>query len=71
MSSALAVEEVSIEAERLAVTEEMTELNAAKDDLFALTNKAQLGMQRAQHHEDEAGQAHGARRRRRGRRSTS
>ncbi len=54
VSSALAVEEVSIEAERLAVTEEMTELNAAKDDLFALTNKAQLGMQRAQHHEDEA-----------------
>src|SRR3954454_21676377 len=49
VSSALAVEEVSIEAERLAVTEEMTELNAAKDDLFALTNKAQLGMQRAQH----------------------
>jgi len=45
---------VTIEAERLAVTEEMTELNAAKDDLFALTNKAQLGMQRAQHHEDEA-----------------
>jgi chromosome segregation protein len=54
VSATLAVEEVSIEAERLAVTEEMTELNAAKDDLFALTNKAQLGSQRAQHHEDEA-----------------
>ena len=54
VSSVLAVEEVSIESERLAVTEEMTELNAAKDALFALTNKAQLGIQRAQHHEDEA-----------------
>ena len=54
ISASLAVDEVSIEAERLAVTEEMSELNAAKDDLFALSNRAQLGTQRAQHHEDEA-----------------
>ena len=53
-SSALRAEEVSVEAERLAVTEEMTELAAAKDQLFALSNKAQLGGQRAQHYEDEA-----------------
>ena len=33
-----------------------------KDDLFALSNKAQLGMQRAQHQDDEAGAADGARR---------
>ena len=36
------------------MTEEMTELAAAKDELFALSNKAQLGGQRAQHYEDEA-----------------
>jgi len=50
----LAVDEASVEVERLAVSEEQSELNAAKDDLFNLSNKAQLGMQRAQHHEDEA-----------------
>jgi chromosome segregation protein len=50
----LGVEEISIESERLSVSEEMTELSTAKDDLFALSNKAQLGMQRAQHHDDEA-----------------
>jgi len=55
VAGSLAVEEVAIESERLAVTEEMTELNSAKDDLFALSNRAQLGSQRAQHHEDEAG----------------
>ena len=43
-----------VEAERLAVTEEATELAAAKDELFALSNKAQLGMQRAEHHDAEA-----------------
>ncbi|HXU81796.1 MAG TPA: chromosome segregation protein SMC, partial [Polyangia bacterium] len=53
-ATALRVEEVAVEAERLAVTEEMTELAAAKDELFALSNKAQLGGQRAQHYEDEA-----------------
>src|SRR5581483_2623229 len=52
--SRLAVEETTVEAERLSVGDEITELNAAKDDLFALSNKAQLGMQRAQHYEDEA-----------------
>jgi chromosome segregation protein len=56
VASALEIEETSIEAERLAVTEEAHELAAAKDDLFALSNKAQLGMQRAQHHDDEAAQ---------------
>ena len=52
--AALSSEEATVEAERLAVTEEMTELAAAKDELFALSNKAQLGGQRAQHYEDEA-----------------
>jgi chromosome segregation protein len=56
VASALEVEEASIEAERLAVTEDAHELAGAKDDLFALSNKAQLGMQRAQHHDDEAAQ---------------
>ena len=50
----LEAEEAAVEAERLAVTEEMTELAAAKDELFALSNKAQLGAQRAEHHQDEA-----------------
>src|SRR5207245_1159 len=53
-AGALRIEEVSVETERLAVTEEMAELAAAKDELFALSNKAQLGGQRAQHYEDEA-----------------
>jgi chromosome segregation protein len=52
----LAVEEASVEAERLAVTEELNELGAAKDDLFALSNRAQLDLQRAEHQEDEAEQ---------------
>ncbi|MES1204720.1 MAG: chromosome segregation protein SMC [Pseudomonadota bacterium] len=51
---ALEIEEAAVDAERLAVTEEMNELAAAKDDLFALSNRAQLGLQRAQHHLDEA-----------------
>jgi chromosome segregation protein len=41
------------------VTEEAHELASAKDELFALSNKAQLGLQRAQHHDDEAGQLEG------------
>jgi chromosome segregation protein len=47
-------EEAAVEAERLAGAEEANELAAAKDDLFALSNKAQLGMQRASHHDAEA-----------------
>jgi chromosome segregation protein len=50
----LEIEEAAVEIERMAVTEEMNELAAAKDDLFALSNKAQLDMQRAEHHQDEA-----------------
>ncbi len=47
-------EELSVEAERLSVTEEITELAAAKDELFVLSNKAQLGSQRALHSDSEA-----------------
>ena len=50
----LELEEAAVEAERLAGAEEASELAAAKDDLFALSNKAQLGMQRASHHDAEA-----------------
>jgi chromosome segregation protein len=53
-AGALAVEEAAVETERLASAEEANELGTAKDDLFALSNKAQLGMQRAAHHESEA-----------------
>jgi chromosome segregation protein len=56
VSGTLEVEEASIEAERLSVTEEAHELASAKDELFELSNKAQLGMQRAQHEDDEASQ---------------
>jgi chromosome segregation protein len=51
---ALETEEAAVEAERLAGSEEANDLAAAKDDLFALSNKAQLGMQRAAHHDAEA-----------------
>jgi len=51
---ALETEEAEVEAERLAGTEEASDLASAKDDLFALSNKAQLGMQRASHHDAEA-----------------
>jgi chromosome segregation protein len=54
VAGTLEVEEASIEVERLSVTEEAHELATAKDDLFALSNKAQLGLQRAQHQDDEA-----------------
>jgi chromosome segregation protein len=50
----LEAEEAGVEAERLAGAEEASDLAAAKDDLFALSNKAQLGMQRAAHHDAEA-----------------
>src|ERR1700710_2669693 len=53
-SGVLAVEEASVEVERLSVADEIAELNSAKDALFTLSNKAQLGKQRAQHYEDEA-----------------
>jgi chromosome segregation protein len=56
VTGTLEIEEASIETERLAVTEEAHELATAKDDLFALSNKAQLGLQRAQHQDDEAAQ---------------
>ncbi|HSZ82708.1 MAG TPA: AAA family ATPase, partial [Polyangia bacterium] len=56
VAGTLEVEEASIEAERLSVTEEAHELASAKDELFALSNKAQLGLQRAQHQDDEAAQ---------------
>jgi chromosome segregation protein len=56
IASTLEVEEAQIEVERLSVAEEAHELAAAKDELFALSNKAQLGLQRAQHQEDEAAQ---------------
>jgi chromosome segregation protein len=53
-SVALDASETAADAERLAVSEETTELAAAKDALYALSNKAQLGMQRADHHDAEA-----------------
>jgi chromosome segregation protein len=53
-SVALETGEAAADAERLAVSEEATELAAAKDELYALSNKAQLGMQRAEHHDAEA-----------------
>jgi chromosome segregation protein len=52
--SALLAEETSMEAERLATAEEAATLATAKDELFALSNKAQLGFQRAAHHDAEA-----------------
>ncbi|HEY4185292.1 MAG TPA: chromosome segregation protein SMC [Polyangia bacterium] len=55
-STALELEEAAVEIERLAVSEEQSELGAAKDALFSLSNKAQLGFQRAQYQEDEADQ---------------
>jgi chromosome segregation protein len=54
VAGSLVTEEASVEVERLSVADEMAELNTAKDDLFALSNKAQLGTQRAQHYEDES-----------------
>ncbi|HXU61195.1 MAG TPA: chromosome segregation protein SMC [Polyangia bacterium] len=53
-ATTLAAGEAEVEVERLAVSEESAELATAKDDLFALSNKAQLGMQRAAHQEAEA-----------------
>jgi len=53
-STTLEAGEAAADADRLAVSEEAAELAVAKDDLYALSNKAQLGMQRADHHEAEA-----------------
>jgi chromosome segregation protein len=53
-ATALEAEEASVEAERLAVGDELGELGTAKDHLFALSNRAQLALQRAQHQEEEA-----------------
>jgi chromosome segregation protein len=50
----VAAEEASLESERLALTEELNELSAAKDELFSLSNRADLGAQRGQHYADEA-----------------
>jgi len=51
----LRIEETAIEAERLALSEEMAELAVAKEELFALDNKARLSAQKAEHYADEAG----------------
>ncbi len=61
-AGALAVEEAAVEAERLSGAEEANELATAKDDLFALSNRAQLGMQRAAHHDVGGDRADVARR---------
>ena len=53
-SSSLVAEEASVEAERLALSGDLAELSTAKDELFALDNKAQLSAQRAEHHQDES-----------------
>src|SRR5262249_4389307 len=53
-STSLEAGEAGADAERLGVSEEAAELATAKDDLYALSNKAQLGMQRADHHDAEA-----------------
>src|SRR5436305_826406 len=53
-STSLEAGEAGADAERLAVTEEVAELATAKDELYALSNKAQLGMQRSDHHDAEA-----------------
>ncbi|HXJ22133.1 MAG TPA: chromosome segregation protein SMC [Polyangia bacterium] len=53
-ATTLAAEEAAVEVQRLATSEEAAELATAKDNLFALSNRAQLGMQRAAHHESEA-----------------
>jgi chromosome segregation protein len=53
-SAALAVEETVVEAERLTVSQELAEISIAKEELFALDNKAQLSSQRAEHYQDES-----------------
>ena len=53
-NTALLTAETSMEADRLAVSEEANELATAREDLFALSNRAQLDSQRAQHQESES-----------------
>jgi len=53
-TTALRVEETAIEVERLGLSEEMAELAAAKEELFALDNKARLSAQKSEHYGDEA-----------------
>jgi chromosome segregation protein SMC, common bacterial type len=51
---ALVAEEASVESERLALSEDQTELSFAKDELYALDNKAQLSTARAEKYQDES-----------------
>ncbi len=53
-TGSLVAEEASVEAERLALAEDLAELSKAKEELFALDNKAQLSAQRAEHYQDES-----------------
>ena len=53
-TSSLVAEEGSVEAERLALSGDLAELSTAKEELFALDNKAQLSAQRAEHYQDES-----------------
>ncbi len=53
-SLAMVAEEASVEAERLTLAEELAELSTAKEELFALDNRAQLSAQRAEHCQDES-----------------
>jgi chromosome segregation protein len=53
-TNAMVAEEASVEAERLSLTQSLTELSQTKDELFALDNKAQLSGQRAGHLQDES-----------------
>jgi chromosome segregation protein len=52
----LVAEDAEVESGRLLLSAELAELAVAKDELFALSNKAQLGLQKAQHHGEEAEQ---------------
>ncbi|HEY5282464.1 MAG TPA: chromosome segregation protein SMC, partial [Polyangia bacterium] len=54
-ASSLVAEEGSVEAERLSLSGDLAELSTAKEELFALDNKAQLSAQRAEHYQDESG----------------
>jgi chromosome segregation protein len=53
-TSSLVAEEASVEAERLTLSGDLAELSRAKEELFALDNRAQLSAQRAEHHQDES-----------------
>ena len=53
-TTALHIEETTIESERLALSEEMAELAVAKEELFAMDNQARLSAQKAEHYTDEA-----------------